>query len=219
MSADALSLPFAEPHAAPDEITAVSWNLHKGRSPLGFTAWNAMRNWMQSTHADVYFLQEAMARRMPRPMLAPGFGAPMEEAGDDVWHCQATEIAQALDWQIALGPNVFKPSWRHGNAILSPHPLDLSGRWDISAHRFEKRGLLVAPPNDPISSIMTTNLITINEHLDQEEATRIFKESDVARDWFGDDFVEHFAATREWEWRQWQDAVTDWERKRYFEII
>jgi glutamine synthetase len=49
--------------------------------------------------------------------------------------------------------------------------------------------------------------------------TEIFKRSDVARDWFGDDFVEHFAATREWEWRQWQDAVTDWELKRYFEII
>jgi glutamine synthetase len=51
------------------------------------------------------------------------------------------------------------------------------------------------------------------------ETTRIFRASDRARDWFGDDFVEHFAATREWEWRQWLDAVTDWERKRYFEII
>jgi glutamine synthetase len=51
------------------------------------------------------------------------------------------------------------------------------------------------------------------------ETTRIFRQSDFARDWFGDDFVDHFAATREWEWRQWQDAVTDWERKRYFEII
>jgi glutamine synthetase len=51
------------------------------------------------------------------------------------------------------------------------------------------------------------------------ETTRIFRESDVARDWFGDDFVDHFAATREWEWRQWQDAVTDWELRRYFEII
>ena len=38
------------------------------------------------------------------------------------------------------------------------------------------------------------------------ETTRIFRESDVARDWFGDEFVDHFAATREWEWRQWQDA-------------
>jgi glutamine synthetase len=51
------------------------------------------------------------------------------------------------------------------------------------------------------------------------ETTRIFKESKVARDWFGDDFVDHFAATREWEWRQWLDAVTDWELRRYFEII
>ena len=51
------------------------------------------------------------------------------------------------------------------------------------------------------------------------ETTRIFQQSDVARDWFGDEFVDHFAATRDWEWRQWQDAVTDWERKRYFEII
>ncbi len=51
------------------------------------------------------------------------------------------------------------------------------------------------------------------------ETTRIFRNSDRARDWFGDDFVDHFAATREWEWRQWLDAVTDWERKRYFEII
>ena len=51
------------------------------------------------------------------------------------------------------------------------------------------------------------------------ETTRIFRESDVARDWFGDDFVYHYAATREWEWRQWLDVVTDWEMKRYFEII
>ncbi len=51
------------------------------------------------------------------------------------------------------------------------------------------------------------------------ETTRIFRESEVARDWFGDEFVDHFAATREWEWRQWLDCVTDWELKRYFEII
>lgn len=51
------------------------------------------------------------------------------------------------------------------------------------------------------------------------ETTRIFRGSQIARDWLGDTFVDHFAATREWEWRQWQDAVTDWELRRYFEII
>ena len=51
------------------------------------------------------------------------------------------------------------------------------------------------------------------------ETTQLFKVSVAARDWFGDEFVDHFAATREWEWRQWLDGVTDWELKRYFEII
>jgi glutamine synthetase len=52
-----------------------------------------------------------------------------------------------------------------------------------------------------------------------EKATAVFRESEVARDFFGDDFVDHFAATRDWEWRQHLDAVTDWELRRYFEII
>ncbi len=50
-------------------------------------------------------------------------------------------------------------------------------------------------------------------------STQVFKQSAIARNWLGDTFVDHFAATREWEHRQWQDAVTDWELKRYFEII
>ncbi|MGE0496597.1 MAG: glutamine synthetase family protein [Ramlibacter sp.] len=51
------------------------------------------------------------------------------------------------------------------------------------------------------------------------ETTRQFSRSQIARDMLGDTFVDHFAATREWEWRQWLDGVTDWELKRYFEII
>ena len=51
------------------------------------------------------------------------------------------------------------------------------------------------------------------------ETTRAFHASRLARDWFGSDFVDYFAATRELEWRQWLDAVTDWELRRYFEIV
>lgn len=51
------------------------------------------------------------------------------------------------------------------------------------------------------------------------EATRQMKESPIAKELFGDEFVAHFADTREWEWRQYSKAVTDWELKRYFEII
>jgi glutamine synthetase len=51
------------------------------------------------------------------------------------------------------------------------------------------------------------------------EATEKFERSEIARELFGAEFVEHFAKSREWEWRQSQQAVTDWELKRYFEII
>src|SRR5258707_13086145 len=93
---------FHSAHETPDFV-AVSWNLHKGRSPLGLQAWQSMQRWMHSVPADVYFLQEAMARRMPAPVLASnGFGAPLEGGLDDAWQCQATEIAQALHLQLAL---------------------------------------------------------------------------------------------------------------------
>jgi glutamine synthetase len=43
--------------------------------------------------------------------------------------------------------------------------------------------------------------------------------SSVANELFGADFVHHFTKTREWEWQQFENEVTDWELKRYFEII
>jgi glutamine synthetase len=51
------------------------------------------------------------------------------------------------------------------------------------------------------------------------EATQNMKNSEIAKKILGDRFIEHFAQTREWEWRQSLKAVTDWEFKRYFEII
>jgi glutamine synthetase len=52
-----------------------------------------------------------------------------------------------------------------------------------------------------------------------QEATAKMRGSAEAREMLGDKFVEHFVATREWEWRQHLKIVTDWELKRYFEII
>ncbi|SDL25723.1 L-glutamine synthetase [Franzmannia pantelleriensis] len=51
------------------------------------------------------------------------------------------------------------------------------------------------------------------------EAAQRLKASQPARALFGDDFVEHFAATREWEEREFRRHITDWELDRYFEII
>jgi glutamine synthetase len=50
-------------------------------------------------------------------------------------------------------------------------------------------------------------------------AAQRLKASETARDWFGDAFVDHYAATREWEEREFRKHITDWELERYFEII
>jgi len=52
-----------------------------------------------------------------------------------------------------------------------------------------------------------------------QKATQAMKESAVAKELFGEEFVNHFVATREWEWAQYSRVVSDWEKKRYFEII
>jgi len=50
------------------------------------------------------------------------------------------------------------------------------------------------------------------------EATQLMQQSEIAEELFGADFVRHFTQTRKWEWRQFAQAVTDWELKRYFEL-
>ncbi|MDD9951578.1 MAG: glutamine synthetase family protein [Zetaproteobacteria bacterium] len=51
------------------------------------------------------------------------------------------------------------------------------------------------------------------------ESATLFQQSTLAHALLGENFVQHFAATRLWEWQQAQQVVTDWEMRRYFEII
>jgi glutamine synthetase len=51
------------------------------------------------------------------------------------------------------------------------------------------------------------------------EAAQRFKSSAAGRELFWDHFVDHYAASREWEERAFRKHVTDWELARYFEII
>jgi glutamine synthetase len=56
-------------------------------------------------------------------------------------------------------------------------------------------------------------------HGNLKDAARDFVTSDAARDLFGDTFVNHFAASRDWEVREHERHVSDWQLQRYFEII
>jgi len=116
---------------------------------------------------------------------------------------------------IAGSPKATRLETRCPGADVNPY-LAMAAVIAAGIHGVEKGLKLSTPP------ITGTNQGA--EHIPRAprsliETTRIFQQSDIARDFLGDTFVDHFAATREWEHRQWQDAVTDWELKRYFEII
>jgi glutamine synthetase len=79
----------------------------------------------------------------------------------------------------------------------------------------------------PLPEPVTGNAYDVQDALPVErqlpstlrEAATLFGQSQVARQAFGDEFVDHYTATRLWESRAFERVITDWELQRYFEII
>ncbi len=86
-----------------------------------------------------------------------------------------------------------------------------AGLWGI------ERGLTLDQPATVGSAYADDSVERLPRTL--QEATARLAESKVAREIFGEKLVDHVVSTREWEWRKFGDAVTDWELRRYFEII
>jgi glutamine synthetase len=73
---------------------------------------------------------------------------------------------------------------------------------------------------DPVTiarAIQAGHIRSLARNLTQ--ATDLLEESAVAREYLGNDFVDHFVATRRWEVKEHEKAVTNWERRRYLELI
>ncbi|HJV00999.1 MAG TPA: glutamine synthetase family protein [Burkholderiaceae bacterium] len=51
------------------------------------------------------------------------------------------------------------------------------------------------------------------------EATAAMERSPLARALLGEEFVQHFVQTRQWEVAQFNQCVTDWELQRYLELV
>ncbi len=88
-------------------------------------------------------------------------------------------------------------------------------------------GLLGIEQKLPLTDPVAGNAYDIQDDLPEEmklssnllDALRLFNDSSEARDLFGDEFVNHLVSTREWEVRENEKHVNDWQLKRYFEII
>src|SRR5229473_1441573 len=51
------------------------------------------------------------------------------------------------------------------------------------------------------------------------DSTDLLERSEIAREYLGNDFVEHFVATRRWEVKEYEKAVTNWDRRSYLELV
>ena len=114
-------------------FTVLSMNVHKGLSPLHrHSTIYQLREKMRSQHPDLLFLQELQQEHRGRVRRFSQW--PLAELthflSEDFWR----------DWHY--GKNVEYRDGHHGNAILSKHSQQKGSNYDISAYRFESRGLL-----------------------------------------------------------------------------
>jgi glutamine synthetase len=141
--------------------------------------------------------------------LIPGFWAPT----DATWGIDNRTCALRA---ITGSPKSQRVEYRIAAADINPYVALAasigSGLWGIE-HRIE--------PDAPIEGNAYGRAYPEQRQLPRTlwEAAQRLKASPTARALFGDAFVEHYAATREWEEREFRKAITDWELARYFEII
>jgi glutamine synthetase len=141
--------------------------------------------------------------------LVPGYWAPTAAT----WGIENRTCALRV---IQGGPASQRVEYRIAAADINPYLAIAvaigSGLWGIE-HRIE--------PDEPITGNAYERRLPAKRQLPRtlgEAALRLAR-SQAAQQLFGAPFVAHFAASREWEEREFQRAVTDWELARYFEII
>jgi glutamine synthetase len=114
---------------------------------------------------------------------------------------------------IPAGPKATRVEYRLAGSDGNPY-LAMAAALASGLHGVEKG---VDPPPPIAANAYEADLPPLPRTL--ADATARLKRSRAARELFGDTFIDHFVATREWEVRQYNAAVTNWELERYFEII
>jgi glutamine synthetase len=141
--------------------------------------------------------------------MVPGFWAPTAAS----WGVENRTTALRV---IPGGPRSQRVEYRIAAADINPYIAIAaalgSGLWGIE-RRIE--------PDAPVVGNAYEHRFGVKRQLPRTltEAAERLAASKAARELFGDAFVDHYAAHREWEEREFRKAITDWELARYFEII
>lgn len=141
--------------------------------------------------------------------LIPGFWAPTDAS----WGVENRTCALRA---IPGSPTAQRVEYRVSAADINPY-VAMAAALASGLYGIENR----IEPDAPVDGNAYDQTFPAERALPRSlgEAAAILKKSDAARNLFGDAFVDHYAATREWEEREFRKAITDWEMDRYFEII
>lgn len=114
-------------------LKVATYNIHKGFSLFNRrVVLNELREQLRMLNPDVVFLQEVQGQHTRHAERHAGYPASPQH-----------EFLAHEFWQHhAYGMNAVYQVGHHGNAILSRYPILHSRNTDVSAHRFEQRGLL-----------------------------------------------------------------------------
>ncbi len=114
-------------------LKIATYNIHKGFSQFNRRlVLHDLRERLRELDADIVFLQEVQGEHLRHPQRHTDYpDVPQHEfLADDFWE------------HHAYGMNAVYDEGHHGNAILSRFPIVQTINTDVSAHRFESRGLL-----------------------------------------------------------------------------
>ncbi|KAG0338152.1 hypothetical protein BG004_007340 [Podila humilis] len=127
-------------------------------------------------------------------------------------------------------PKGTRIEMRVGGADINPH-LAIAACLATGVYGIENK--LPMPVGPTMTTTTTTTTTTTSVDLKIEGAGRnerlpkslkdaaqiMLARGSLARQVLGDEFVDHYGATRMNECRLWETAVTTWETKRYFELV
>ena len=114
-------------------LKIATYNIHKGLSYFNHrVVLHELRERLRELDADIVFLQEVQGEHIRHGERYPNYpeGAQHDFIAEEVW------------LHSVYGKNSVYEAGHHGNAILSRFPILQSFNTDVSAHRFESRGLL-----------------------------------------------------------------------------
>ena len=115
------------------KLRLATYNIHKGFSHFNRRMMvHELRHHLRLLDVDLVFLQEVQGEHEQHAERVPNWPA------EPQYEFLAHEV-----WQdYAYGRNAVYDHGHHGNAILSRFPIVSAENQDVSAHRFEHRGLL-----------------------------------------------------------------------------